>query len=555
MRKFITMAVMLFATLNLMQAQNVAATGQLLGQLQSGTFGTFGSNHQWIGIGQPTFNGNLLSAYGVRTQWQDNAGIFTLTGAGTNKNLEINYGGPGKVNHFQINKLTSFTNPAGKVNYFTIRDGGNVGIGYTSPSYKLQVNGDSYINGWVRTTGSRGIYFQSHGGGFRMTDNTWIRTYGNKSFYHNTGIMRTDGTFQVGSSGNRFLVNSGGHVGIGQTAPKGPLHIGQQFILSSPHTNGGWGGIAKNWYWSGGDKRVVSGQAAAMNFTPAGDIIFRTAPSGGGNNSAISNIRHIMRVHNQRGVSVNTDYLASNVQFNVNGNLTATNHWNTSDGRFKKNVQNIDNALDKIIALNGKSYQFKDKVGEYDFRAVKGQDQLGFIAAELKEVLPELVMEDDKGYQSVNYTGVIPVLVEAVKDQQDVIDDQETTITELNETVTSLETRLERLEALLSNSEATNIENTSTAKTTNTNLSGVVLKQNAPNPFKGITLIDYEIPTTLGKASLIIYDLNGKTMATFNVADKGTVEFDASNLSNGTYVYAIVANGQSIATQKMIIQK
>jgi len=553
MKRFITMVVIILATFSLMKAQNVAATGQLLGQLQSGTFGTFGNNNQWIGIGQPSFGGNLLSTYGFRTQWQDNAGIFALTGTGTNKNLEINYGGPGKINHFQINKLTSFTNPAGKVNYFTIRDDGNTGIGYTNPAYKLQVNGDSYINGWLRTVGKKGIYFQSYGGGLYMTDNTWIRTYGNKNFYHNTGIMRTDGTFQVGSSGSRFLVNSAGHTGIGQTAPKGPLHIGQQFILSSPHTNGGWGGIAKNWYWSNGNKRVVSGQAAAMNFTPSGDIIFRTAPSGGGNNSAISNIRHIMRVHNQRGVSVNTDYLASNVQFNVNGNLTATNHWNTSDGRFKKNVKNIDNALDKINALNGKSYQFKEKVGDYDFTAVKGQDQLGFIAAELKEVLPELVMEDDKGYQSVNYTGVIPVLVEAIKEQQDVIDEQETTITKLNETTKSLEQRLERLEALLNDSDSGSMKNTPPANTPN--LSGVVLKQNAPNPFKGITTIDYEIPTELGEASLIVYDFNGKTIATYNIAAKGTIRFDASNLSNGTYVYALVVNDQSIVTQKMIIQQ
>lgn len=362
----------------------------------------------------------------------------------------------------------------------------------------------------------------------------------------------------IGTNGQlatRMSIHNGGNVGIQQTAPKSLLHVGQQLVFSSPTTSGGWGGIAKNMYWNGTLKRVVNDEAADMVFTNTGDIIFRTAPLGGGANSTITNLNHTMRVHNNRGVSVRTDYLPSNVQFNVQGNLTATNHWNTSDGRFKKNVKGIDSPLDKINALNGKSYQFKEKIGDYNFKAVKGQNQLGFIAAELKEVLPELVMEDDKGYQSVNYIGVIPVLVEAMKEQQNVMDEQETTITELNETVESLETRLERLEALLNDSDSGSIDNSRPANTTTTDFSGIVLKQNAPNPFKGITTIDYEIPTELGTASLLVYDLNGKTIATYNIADKGTVRFDASNLSNGTYIYAIVANGQSIATQKMIIQK
>jgi hypothetical protein len=67
-----------------------------------------------------------------------------------------------------------------------------------------------------------------------MTDTTWIRTTGNKSFYHNTGSMRTDGTLQVGSSGgtlnvandgnfayrtNTLFANTSGNVGIGNADP------------------------------------------------------------------------------------------------------------------------------------------------------------------------------------------------------------------------------------------------------------------------------------------------------------------------------------------------
>lgn len=73
-----------------------------------------------------------------------------------------------------------------------------------------------------------------------MIDDTWIRTYGNKSFYHNTGTMRTDGTFQVGSSGgtlnvpnggnfayrtNVLFANTSGNVGIGTNGPAQKLHV------------------------------------------------------------------------------------------------------------------------------------------------------------------------------------------------------------------------------------------------------------------------------------------------------------------------------------------
>ena len=58
-----------------------------------------------------------------------------------------------------------------------------------------------------------------------MSDSTWIRTFGNKSFYHNTGTMRTDGTFQVGGNGSRLLVKTDGKVGVGVTNPTEKLHV------------------------------------------------------------------------------------------------------------------------------------------------------------------------------------------------------------------------------------------------------------------------------------------------------------------------------------------
>ncbi len=118
---------------------------------------------------------------------------------------------------------------------------GNVGIGTNSPSHKLTVMGETYINGgWVRVAGNKGIYFQTHGGGFYMLDNTWIRTYGNKSFYHRTGIMRTDGILQVGPAGNRFTVRTNGNVGVGVTVPQFKLDVCGHIRAKEVRVQTGW---------------------------------------------------------------------------------------------------------------------------------------------------------------------------------------------------------------------------------------------------------------------------------------------------------------------------
>jgi len=91
----------------------------------------------------------------------------------------------------------------------------------------------------------------------------------------------------------------------------------------------------------------------------------------------------------------------------VSGTITCTDINSTSDIKLKENIHSIDNPLDKVMQINGVGFRWKDTK----------EDAIGVIAQDIEEVLPELVKENEH-HKSVNYNGLIGVLIEAVKEQQ-----------------------------------------------------------------------------------------------------------------------------------------
>jgi len=119
-------------------------------------------------------------------------------------------------------------------------------------------------------------------------------------------------------------------------------------------------------------------------------------------------------------VTVSTASTFSNDGLNVTGVVTATDFNATSDARLKTNVQVIPDPLDKIVRIDGVSFNWiKDN-----------KPSMGVIADNIQEVLPDLVSDGDP--KTVNYNGLIGLLIEVVKDQQ-------TQINSLNERLSRLE--------------------------------------------------------------------------------------------------------------------
>ena len=84
------------------------------------------------------------------------------------------------------------------------------------------------------------------------------------------------------------------------------------------------------------------------------------------------------------------------------------------DEKFKKNVHEIDNALDKLSKLRGVGFEWRQD--EYAQMRFADGPQIGVIAQEVEAVLPELVNSPDASYKTVDYTKLTAVLIEAVKE-------------------------------------------------------------------------------------------------------------------------------------------
>jgi hypothetical protein len=124
------------------------------------------------------------------------------------------------------------------------------------------------------------------------------------------------------------------------------------------------------------------------------------------------------------GVTTATNLTVQSI--NCSGVATALDFNSTSDVNLKKDVKVIDEAVLKVSQLNGVSFNWTDT----------GQSSAGVIAQDVEKVMPEIIRNNPTGYKSLNYNGLIGLLIEAVKEQ--------------NETIKSLEQKINTLEERLS---------------------------------------------------------------------------------------------------------
>jgi len=180
----------------------------------------------------------------------------------------------------------------------------------------------------------------------------------------------------------------------------------------------------------GTDVQPFDSDLSAIAALSANGIVARTA-TGSAAARTITGTTGEIEVSNGDGVSGNpTLTIGSGIaKLSANNTFAGTNNFQvinasevntTSDERLKENIQTLNNAIDVVNRLRGVAY-------------IKGgKAELGLIAQEVEQIIPQVVGEDSNGYKTVAYGNIIGVLVEAIKEQQ--------------KTIKELTTRLEKLE-------------------------------------------------------------------------------------------------------------
>ena len=98
------------------------------------------------------------------------------------------------------------------------------------------------------------------------------------------------------------------------------------------------------------------------------------------------------------------------------GNTTSC----SSDRRFKKDIDDLENTLDEVLSLHPVRYNWRTK--EFPERSFSTQGHLGFIAQDIEIDYPELVITSEDGYKSVDYARITVLLTKAIQEQQTIID-------------------------------------------------------------------------------------------------------------------------------------
>ncbi|MBU1820100.1 MAG: tail fiber domain-containing protein [Bacteroidetes bacterium] len=248
-----------------------------------------------------------------------------------------------------------------------------------------------------------------------------------------------------------LFIQNNGKVGLGTSNPQLELHINDDDSPSlrlEQNGSGGWG--TQTW-----DVAANEANFFIRDVTNASKLPFRIrpgAPTSSIDIDANGNVRIgtatavTTKLHVEGNAYIkDTLYVQNHVSLGVNS---------PSDRKLKTDIQEFTNATSLLANLQPKTYQYdRTKYPEMNF---PNSVQYGLIAQEVEELLPALVSEvhHPKGidFKSVNYVGLIPILVQGIKEMQEKINDQQRELAQLREQllkVDKLNDRLSQLEAAL----------------------------------------------------------------------------------------------------------
>jgi len=222
--------------------------------------------------------------------------------------------------------------------------------------------------------------------------------------------------------------------------------------------------------------------------------------------------------------------------------------------RMSQNDESGKETLDNVLNMSVIEYSMKSRLGENEIQSVepdreedvqkayeflKEEDQkmtsirhFGIVAEELQKMYPDLVLEGQDGYLSVNYSEMVPLLIRSIQALKKELDEmKEEKARSKNNTPTSSNMP-----------EAMGRRN--------------ILFQNTPNPFKEKTTICFRLVEDAQNAAVCIFDMSGKLLKKIPVSSgMESVSINGYELGEGMFLYTLMANGREVDTKRMVLSK
>lgn len=351
--------------------------------------GIYIGDNGYVGINTSTYSAPLnvngdAEVGGGSSDHDGNSEYFAIHGQSDDWFLAVQNESSSSASDFFIGQ--SYTEDG----IFHIQQDGNVGIGTSSPSALLHVDGTLKI------------------GGVFNTQSNWI-----------SGDGDSEGLY----------VDASGDVGVGTDSPSDAMHaLGTSVRYRAEATNGSYAGfVAEN---------------------TNGEFFLGVQGTGDPNSGEFhiyDNTAGAQRMVITSAGNVGLGYWGPGYRLRVNGQVAGNGAYvNASDRKYKTNIAPIGSALDKISQLQGVSYDWKTK--EFPDMVFDNRHQLGFIAQDVEAIVPEAVSIAEGGDYGLSYSTFIPLLVEAVKELKA---ENEALKAELHTEKTANAQRLQRLEQQL----------------------------------------------------------------------------------------------------------
>ena len=347
-------------------------------------------------------------------------------------------GGNGEASHWSLLNNHIYNNNAG-----------NVGIGINNPKAKLNILGGVLAEEII--SNEKAIFFWNPvSGSFRAGRGNSGDASGNNSialgFNANASGpgsiaigqgTKSSGYFSV-AIGQGTEAQTAGDFAFGSGTK---AYGGQSFAMGAASVASGWGAVAfgvtssahGSYSLAAGRSAFATGEASyalghEVSVSGQYSTIIGEDISNSINRSLLIGWKKSPSLFvSTAGTGINTTNITTGIALEVNGKARASEFVTASDKNLKTNIKKLDGSLGKLMQLQGVSFDWRSN----------DQKQLGLIAQDVEKVFPEAVfgLEGEKG---ISYSALIAPLIEAVKEQQIMINQQQQMINNLNEKINLL---------------------------------------------------------------------------------------------------------------------